>query len=407
MTLFSLILIGPLSAILQISTCQPGPQQPAGASRQPRPPTAPTAVHVQQQPATTRQTQGYLGPLGDGMQPEPEEQGAAAASRAREVSVYLADVARGVTTGDGGRNSNTKEFRARTPPRGAPGAIEGATTSLRSSEQHESSRQHAGDRDDTADRQPGSFTSPDATTGIGAPGARPVTGVTEALMRLDEVDGTALARKIDEAAFLRTYFRARGAGGTGARRQGTLGTRWRPVGNVLWLVQLFTIVLVTVAVLAACVALKFILVPLTLAYFITFLLAPLIDLFERRPLRICGKRCARRCVRYQRSEARAHLAAVRCCCCRCLPAGWGGGCSLATAADVLLLWKLPHKLAVLAALLLSAAGLLALSGLLMRSGSRFLEQRGALVASLRECDDVTAPHQCHRPHSALPKLENS
>ena len=47
-------------------------------------------------------------------------------------------------------------------------------------------------------------------------------------------------------------------------------------------------VLAAIICFAAFVVLKFMLVPLTLAYFVTFLQAPFLDLFEKRPIS-CGQ----------------------------------------------------------------------------------------------------------------------
>lgn len=63
----------------------------------------------------------------------------------------------------------------------------------------------------------------------------------------------------------------------------------RTNGEILWTFQTCQIALAIMAVSAAMVSLKFMLLPLTMAYFITFLMAPLLDLMEMRPLFIGTK----------------------------------------------------------------------------------------------------------------------
>ena len=48
-------------------------------------------------------------------------------------------------------------------------------------------------------------------------------------------------------------------------------------------------VMAVVVCSAAFIALKFMLIPLTLAYFVTFLQAPILDLFEKRPMSLGQK----------------------------------------------------------------------------------------------------------------------
>ena len=54
----------------------------------------------------------------------------------------------------------------------------------------------------------------------------------EALQLLDEIDGTAIARKIDEAAFIQMFIQA-----PPRRGEGSLGSTRRSAGDVLWLVS--------------------------------------------------------------------------------------------------------------------------------------------------------------------------
>lgn len=184
---------------------------------------------------------------------------------------------------------------------------------------------------------------------------------------LDEQDGTDFVKKIDQAAFVTMYVK-----NAHFRHPGNSGTRWRSAGDVLWLIQYFAIVLATVAIGVVLVGLRFILVPLVMSYFVTFLLAPLADVFVRRPHPICGRSCGRRCSRYQHTQLRRQLAARRCC-----------GASVADAADFFVLLKLPHPLAVLCTLLTVALGLFALSSMLYRSASKFLEQKGTIISAIQ------------------------
>ena len=193
-----------------------------------------------------------------------------------------------------------------------------------------------------------------------------------ALSLLDEIDGTSIARKIDEAAFIEAYVK------TPPRRgEGALGSTKVSVGRVLWLIQYFVIVLAIGAIGVVPVTMKFILVPLVSAYFVTFLLAPLLDFFGRRPHPCCGKGCARRCARYQRSSHRRKLERWRC----------SSDCTAATLADMLCLLKLPHKLAVLATLLTVSGMLLGLYALLSTSLASFLSQKEAILHKLQRYVD--------------------
>lgn len=69
---------------------------------------------------------------------------------------------------------------------------------------------------------------------------------------------------------------------------GSMGTSMRGPGAVLWTWQVCDIALAALGLGVAFKHLEFMLVPLTLAYFLTFLMAPLMDLLEKRPLGLCG-----------------------------------------------------------------------------------------------------------------------
>jgi hypothetical protein len=56
---------------------------------------------------------------------------------------------------------------------------------------------------------------------------------------------------------------------------------------VLWTVQTSCILLTSIAVGYSLITLKFLLVPLLMAYFVIFLMAPILDIMEKRPLKAC------------------------------------------------------------------------------------------------------------------------
>ena len=61
------------------------------------------------------------------------------------------------------------------------------------------------------------------------------------------------------------------------------GITWRTPEQTLLTIQSGSIVICVVVCTAAVIALQFVLVPLSLAYFVTFLMAPLMDMMEKRP----------------------------------------------------------------------------------------------------------------------------
>ena len=56
---------------------------------------------------------------------------------------------------------------------------------------------------------------------------------------------------------------------------------------VLWTIQTSCILLTSIACGYALISLKFLLVPLLMAYFVIFLMAPILDIMEKRPLKAC------------------------------------------------------------------------------------------------------------------------
>lgn len=65
------------------------------------------------------------------------------------------------------------------------------------------------------------------------------------------------------------------------------GTTWRKHANITWLGTGGIIVLACLGVLTALIYFRFILVPLTMAYFLTFLLGPIQDTLIQRPMICC------------------------------------------------------------------------------------------------------------------------
>ena len=66
------------------------------------------------------------------------------------------------------------------------------------------------------------------------------------------------------------------------------GTTWRKHANVQWISANGIMILTTLAILGSLIYFSFILVPMTMAYFLTFLLGPLQDLLIQRPLVCCN-----------------------------------------------------------------------------------------------------------------------
>lgn len=69
------------------------------------------------------------------------------------------------------------------------------------------------------------------------------------------------------------------------------GTTWRKAANIAWMTNQGIMILTMLAILTALIYFKFILVPMTMAYFLTFLLGPVQDVLIQRPLICCGAVC--------------------------------------------------------------------------------------------------------------------
>lgn len=134
------------------------------------------------------------------------------------------------------------------------------------------------------------------------------------------------------------------------QRKGTAETSWRSAGAVLWIIQSGMIILATVALGCAVTFLRFILIPLALAYLISFLHTPLLAIFVRRPPRAFGRRCCSCCRAYASSAERQNRR---------------GSCA-GDAHDCIRLGRVPHALAVVLTFLLSAS---ILSGIVLQARS--------------------------------------
>jgi hypothetical protein len=65
---------------------------------------------------------------------------------------------------------------------------------------------------------------------------------------------------------------------------GFQGTTWRSHANIAWMSNIGIAVMTSTVILGLLIYFRFVLVPLTMAYFLTFLIGPLMDYFYQRPL---------------------------------------------------------------------------------------------------------------------------
>lgn len=76
------------------------------------------------------------------------------------------------------------------------------------------------------------------------------------------------------------------------------GTSWRKGANIMWMTNQAIMIITVLSILGALIYFKFVLVPMTMAYFLTFLLGPVQDLLIQRPLICCGLSvCDKPCIR--------------------------------------------------------------------------------------------------------------
>jgi len=180
------------------------------------------------------------------------------------------------------------------------------------------------------------------------------------LRLLDAVDGADLAKKIDEAALAEMYVKT-----ALLRRKGALGTRWRTAGAVLWIIQYGVLMLSAISLGAALVYLRFILVPLLMAYFITFILSPIMDCFEQRPLVLFGMTLGKStCGKFQQSRVRRRA----------------GDGYLGEFLDFLVMLKVPHLISVLLTFVVATTMLGAVGYMVKTSADDFVSQSDVLKA---------------------------
>lgn len=159
---------------------------------------------------------------------------------------------------------------------------------------------------------------------------------------------------------------------------------------------------------AALIALRFLLVPLTMAYFITFLQAPILDLFEQRPME-CGTRVteATKDLDEEEQEFEEKLYCNKTLDPKrlALPRDERGNGSLkGMAIDCVLMGKLPHMGAVVACLIVSIA---ALAGLGVFIGGAFAEFAAAEQKKVDNGEESMAEQLAKMGNDYVDELEES
>ncbi len=137
-------------------------------------------------------------------------------------------------------------------------------------------------------------------------------------------------------------------------------------GRLLWISHLCLLGLACAAMLACSVYLSFILVPLAVSYFLTFLLQPVVRLLTQRPLVCCGRPVCADLMRRNMLRAnrdRLESTAID-------PASQSSAKALGAAAkqcglDLILLGRLPHTAAVLLTLALALGAVYVVTMLLV------------------------------------------
>ncbi len=76
---------------------------------------------------------------------------------------------------------------------------------------------------------------------------------------------------------------------TSMRKVGYGGTSWRTFQNTIWLLTQAVMIMCGSTIFVGIVWFRFILVPMTMAYFLTFLIGPIIDVMTQRPLILLGR----------------------------------------------------------------------------------------------------------------------
>jgi hypothetical protein len=147
---------------------------------------------------------------------------------------------------------------------------------------------------------------------------------------IEYMDGTAGAGEGDHALDF-----------TGATKAkvGYAGTTWRKHANIAWLSCSCLIIIAGAVLVYGFVYFSYILVPLTLGWFLTFLIGPIVDLLEQRPL-ICS---------YHKQFCKAKEGAI---CCHTTDSNLEKtGCGKALI-ELCTVARLPHSVAVVCALII-------------------------------------------------------
>lgn len=206
--------------------------------------------------------------------------------------------------------------------------------------------------------------APSFRTESGAGGA--AAAASELMSRAEP---EALVDRVAEAQLAEMYVQS-----ALLQRKGQAETSWRSAGAVLWIIQSGMIILATVALGCAVTFLRFILIPLALAYFISFLHTPLLAIFVRRPLRAFGRSCCSSCCAYASSPERHNRR---------------GSCA-GGVHDCIRLGRVPHALAVVLTFLLSASILSAIVLQARSSVSTFIEHSASNNETMYKISDGLA-----------------
>jgi Ca2+-binding EF-hand superfamily protein len=134
---------------------------------------------------------------------------------------------------------------------------------------------------------------------------------------------------------------------------GNMGTRMWSRGEIGWSINSCLIISATCNIIYGMIYFKFLLVPLFISYFLTFLMAPLMTLFEARPCVIQGQRFCR--VSTTKTRIRVH------------------GTAQAELYDLVHSCKFPHGVSVVATLIVCIATLATIGFV---AGSEFLDLMG-------------------------------
>ena len=186
---------------------------------------------------------------------------------------------------------------------------------------------------------------------------------------LSRADPEQLVDRVAEAELAEMYTQS-----ALLQRKGQAETSWRSAGAVLSIIQTGMIILATVGLGCAVTFLRFILVPLALAYFISFLLTPLLAIFVRRPPRVFGRCCCGCCRTYADSAERRNR---------------GDGCAGA-AHDCVRMAKVPHTLAVALTFLLTAVILSGMVAQARSSVTAFIEHSASNNETMHKISDGLA-----------------